>query len=275
MMEKLLSEMGIGELQLNLQTLANSSKQAIDLIDRNLFERSADIRWWATDKPFWESLADKSPESYDEASNRLKVINGSYTMYRKLVLADQNGDIVACSKLELRNELKKINVSEQEWFQLGMRTASSTDYAVQDVQDSNIERSTNRSLIYAGGVRAKGARQGESIGVLGILFDWDTEAQTMLNTCLPRDASGEIMAGSASFYTNSQHEIIETTDEERFPVGSTPAIPTEHQKIGKGESLLGLCKCDGTRYLIGSAHTKGYREYEGLGWKAHILRPLD
>ena len=236
-MEKLLSEMAIGELQLNLKNLANSSKQAIDLIDRNLFERSADIRWWATDKPFWEALAAQSAEAYDDASARLKVINGSYTMYRNLVLADHNGDIVACSKLELRNELRKINVSDQEWFQSGMRTAKSTDYAVQDVQDSNLERSKNRSLIYAGGVRADGVRQGEAIGVLGILFDWDTEAQTILNTCLPQDSNGEVLTGSAAFYTNAQHEIIETTDEERFPVGMVPPLPLEHKQIANGESL--------------------------------------
>jgi len=29
--------------------LENFSKQAIDLIDRNLFERAADVRWWSTD----------------------------------------------------------------------------------------------------------------------------------------------------------------------------------------------------------------------------------
>ena len=56
MMEKLLAEMAVGELHMNLQALANSSKQAIDLIDRNLFERSADIRWWATDQFFWKAL---------------------------------------------------------------------------------------------------------------------------------------------------------------------------------------------------------------------------
>ena len=55
MMEKLLGEMARGELQLNLMSLQNSAKQAIDLIDRNLFERSADIRWWATDEFFLES----------------------------------------------------------------------------------------------------------------------------------------------------------------------------------------------------------------------------
>jgi hypothetical protein len=93
MMEKLLGEMARGELQMNLMALQNSSKQAIDLIDRNLFERSADIRWWATDQFFWKALEEPTDEAFDEASKRLKVINSSYTMYRNLVLADNQGNI--------------------------------------------------------------------------------------------------------------------------------------------------------------------------------------
>lgn len=42
-----------------------------------------------------------------------------------------------------------------------------------------------------------------------------------------------------------------------------------------GESVSGLMRDGETRYLLGSALTQGYREYRGLGWKAHILRPLD
>jgi hypothetical protein len=38
-MEDLLKEMALGELELNLKALENFSKQAIDLVDRNLFER--------------------------------------------------------------------------------------------------------------------------------------------------------------------------------------------------------------------------------------------
>src|SRR6185436_5993573 len=49
-MEELLNEMAVGELEQNLKALEAFSKQAIDLVDRNLFERAADIRWWATDQ---------------------------------------------------------------------------------------------------------------------------------------------------------------------------------------------------------------------------------
>lgn len=273
-MEDLLKEMANAELHLNLKALENFSKQAIDLIDRNLFERSADIRWWATDEYFWKALLNPTEENCIKAGNRLKVINGSYTMYRNLVLSDANGDIQACSRTELKNELSKINVSDQPWFQMGMRTTLSSEYAVQDVADSNLEKNKERSLIYANGVRKNGAREGDSIGVLGILFDWDTEAKKILHTCLPKDRQGMIIEGSVAIYTDNQYEIIETTDTERFPVGMKLDVPDQIFDLKAGDTVSGLLEYQEKRYIFGSSRTKGYREYEGLGWFAHVLRPI-
>ena len=273
-MEDLLKEMANGELRLNLKALENFSKQAIDLIDRNLFERSADIRWWATDEYFWRALLNPSDENFVKAGNRLKVINGSYTMYRNLVLSDANGDIRACSRTELKNELSKINVSDQVWFQMGMRTTFSSEYAVQDVASSNLEKNKERSLIYSGGVRENGEREGDAIGVLGILFDWDTEAKKILQTCLPKDRQGMIIEGSVAIYTNNQYEIIETTDGVRFPVGMKLALPDQITDLQAGDTVSGVFDYQGERYIFGSSRTKGYREYEGLGWFAHVLRPI-
>ena len=273
-MEDLLKEMANGELRLNLKALENFSKQAIDLIDRNLFERSADIRWWATDEYFWKALLNPSEENFIKAGYRLKVINGGYTMYRNLVLSDANGDIQACSRTELKNELSKINVSDQSWFQMGMRTAFSSEYAVQDVASSNLEKNKERSLIYSGGVRRDGAREGDAIGVLGILFDWDTEAKKILQTCLPKDRQGMIIEGSVAIYTNNRSKIIETTDGERFPVGMKLDLPDPIFDLQAGETVSGVLEYQEKRYIFGSSRTKGYREYEGLGWFAHVLRPI-
>jgi hypothetical protein len=274
MMEKLLAEMAVGELELNLTALESFAKQAIDLIDRNLFERAADIRWWATDRFLWEAIAHPGAESYDAACRRLKVVNANYTMYRNLVLADSNGDIVACSKTELRNELRKINVSEHEWFQQGLRTTQATEYAVQDVGASPLERTKACSLIYAGGVRRDGARNGEAIGVLGVLFDWDTEAQKILRTCLPRDRDGKVIPGCVAFYTARDGRIIESSDA-AFATGTTTELPAAVIALAAGGSATGVLTHGGRRYLIGSCRTKGYREYQGLGWMSHIVRPVD
>jgi hypothetical protein len=274
MMEKLLAEMALGELELNLTALESFAKQAIDLIDRNLFERAADIRWWATDRVLWTALMKPGADNYDAACRRLKVVNANYTMYRNLVLADANGDIVACSKTELRNELRKINVSEHEWFQLGLRTTQATEYAVQDVRSSPLERTKATSLIYAGGVRRDGARSGEAVGVLGVCFDWDTEAQKILRTCLPRDRDGKVIPGCAAFYTARDGRVIESSDPS-FAVGSAVELPAACGNLAGGVSATGVLTHGGRRYLVGSCRTKGYREYTGLGWTSHIVRPVD
>ena len=89
-MEELLSEMSSDMLEQNLKALENFSKQAIDLIDRNLFERAADVRWWSTDHAFWEALQDGTDEKFEQAAKRLGIINASYTMYRDLVAYGEN-----------------------------------------------------------------------------------------------------------------------------------------------------------------------------------------
>ena len=274
-MEYLLAEMAAGELALNLQALEMFSKQAIDLIDRNLFERSADIRWWSTDSYFWEALENPSEKKYERACNRLKVINNSYTMYRNLILTDSSGEIVACSKMELRNELKKINVSDQEWFQNGMRTQTSMEYAVQDIQKSVLEKNKDRSLIYSAGIRCKGARSGDSIGVLGVLFDWDTEAKIILKNCLPIDKDMNFIEGCAAFYTSRKGKIMETTDPVNWPVGTHLHLPENHLNLAKGESASGPYTHNDLDYIMGSSRTKGYREYGGLEWSAHVVRPMN
>jgi hypothetical protein len=273
-MEDLLKEMALGELDLNLKALENFSKQAIGLIDRNLFERSADIRWWATDQYFWKALLSGSEDDFRKASERLKVINGSYTMYRNIILANSSGEVVSCSRMELRNELQKINVSDQSWFQLGMRTVKSSEYAVQDAIKSNLEKTKDRSLIYSGGIRVNGARDGDAIGVLGILFDWDTEAKKILRTCLPKDRDGKVIEGSVAFYTNNQNEVVETTDPSLFQVGLKVVFKEDVLSLNSGGTVSGIFVFNEKSYIIGSSKTKGYREYAGLEWTAHIIRPI-
>lgn len=273
-MEDLLHEMARDELALNLKTLEMFSKQAIDLIDRNLFERAADIRWWATDKYFWKALMEPSEDNFRKACERLKVINNSYTMYRNLVLVNAKGETVACSKVTQLLQIQANNVADQEWFIRGSQTNLSTEYAVQDVQSSELEKHKDMSLIYSGGVRAEGNRDGEAIGVLGVMFDWDTEAGNMLRCCLPKNREGDYIEGSAALYTNKSGEIIESTDSDKFPIGSSFEMPAQCRDIEEGKSASGIFDHNGKKYIIGSSRTKGYREYRGLEWSAHVIRPF-
>ena len=273
-MEELLREMAYGELRLNLQTLETFSKQAIDLIDRNLFERSAAIRWWATDKYFWKALSEPTEENLQAAGRRLRDINSSYSMYRNLVLSSNMGRILAASNPELVPDIRDARVADHLWFTKAMRSKNSGEYTVQDVGPTDLERGSRSSLIFSGAVRNGGSRSGEVIGVLGSLFDWVTESGKILKTCLPKDRHGKRIQGCIAFYASRNNEVIETSDAQTIPLGSSPELPIEHRELAPGESASGVFRLGDNVYIMGSSRSKGYREYQGLGWSAHILRPL-
>jgi hypothetical protein len=272
-MEELLSEMSSDMLHQNLMALENFSKQAIDLIDRNLFERAADVRWWSTDHACWEALQSTTDGNFEEAAKRLGIINASYTMYRDLVIADSNGRIVANSKSENRDKLKRMNVSEQSWFRQGMQISRSVQFGVQDVCNSELENEKT-SLIYCGGILENGQREGKVLGVLGIFFDWENLVSPILEGCLPR-IKGKVVDGGAAFYVNDERKVIATTDHENFAIGQTVDLPNENLSLNAGESASGIFSANDKKYIIGSSKTQGYREYEGLGWTAHVVRPID
>ena len=75
--------------------LCDLAYNAIDVIDRNLYERSCDVRWWATEPAVADCLREPSAERRRYASQRLGQILDSYTVYTDLVITDAKGEIVA------------------------------------------------------------------------------------------------------------------------------------------------------------------------------------
>jgi hypothetical protein len=59
---------------------------AVELIDRNLYERTCDVRWWATDSALVQCASSRSIADSSHASQRLAVILGAYTVYLDLWL---------------------------------------------------------------------------------------------------------------------------------------------------------------------------------------------
>jgi hypothetical protein len=273
-MESLLSEMAESEFRQHLSSLETYSRQAIDLVDRNLFERAADVRWWATDMFFHNALESNDFDGFQKAMERLKVINSNYTMYRDLVLLDDSGKIVANARPELAKLYTKVDASNQNWFRDGMRSTAASQFFCSDVGQSQLDAERDTTLIYSAGVRKNGAREGISVGVLATIFDWETEAQAILNSCLPRKSDGKPVEGSVALYTNKKQKVVASTCAEYFKIGLELPLSESQRELSPGESLSQTIEFNGCRYIIGSTRTKGYREYTGLGWTAHVLRPM-
>ncbi len=195
-------------------------------------------------------------------------------MYRNLVLSSRMGRIQSASNPELIPDVRDARVADHLWFTQAMRSKSSSEYSVQDVGPCDLERGSRSSLIFSGAIRENGARSGEVIGVLGSLFDWVTESGKILKTCLPKDRHGKRIQGCIAFYANKEFEVIETSDAQIMALGSIPDLPRTHRELSPGQSASGVIRLGDKVYIMGSSRSKGYREYKGLGWSAHILRPL-
>ena len=70
------------------QRLADLALNAIEIVDRNLYERTCDVRWWATDSAVVACLADDGVAARRHASERLGVILDAYTVYLDLWICD-------------------------------------------------------------------------------------------------------------------------------------------------------------------------------------------
>jgi hypothetical protein len=237
------------------QRLRDLSLNMIDIIDRNLYERSCDVRWWATDGAVVEALesADQSKRAF--ASERLGVILNSYTVYLDLWIADLEGNVIANGRPKLYSGAVGSNVAHEAWFQDAVATASGDHYAAQDIEVAPLLAS-HQVATYSTAVREGGRADGKVIGALGIFFDWGTQAATVVNAVR---LTPQEQALTRCMLVDKEGRIIASSDgkgilQEKFVIRkSSTTAKADFYRMG-----------DGT--FVGFAETPGYETYPGLGW---------
>jgi len=223
----------------------------IEIIDRNLYERSCDVRWWATDSAVVEAAQDQTPDRCRYASSRLATILRSYTVYLDLWIADARGRVIA-NGLPDKYRVAGSDVSDTSWFRDAMRSGSGEDFAVADIA-ANTGLGGAAVATYATAIRQGGETNGRPIGVLGIFFDWAPQAKTVVTGVgLAEDEKKQ----SRIMIVDANRRIIAASD-------------------GKGilQEIYALDHSSGPRgfytngdKLIAYALTPGYETYKGLGW---------
>lgn len=245
--------------QLRGSRLTDLSLNMIEIIDRNLYERSCDVRWWATDSAMVDAAADPTPERLAYCSKRLGVILGAYTVYLDLWLVDPTGKVLATGRPDRYPRAKGSFVGNQSWFTQAMGTRTGDDYAVADI--SNCEQLDNRLVAtYATAVREGGESNGRILGVLGIFFDWKPQSDAIvrgirltpeekeLTRALIVDRSGTVIASSDGAGVLTERINLQTN----------------------GQAQGHYLESDGT--VTGFSLTPGYETYQGLGWYGVIIQ---
>jgi len=248
------------------ERLSDMALTNIDLVDRNLYERSCDVRWWATDGSVVAALATPTEESRRFASQRLGVILNAYTVYFDLVLCDLDGLVVANGR-PTRHAVLGMRQDQAPWFQAAMKTHSGDEFGFQSVHNSALVNQ-QRSLVYSCAVRAGGEAHGEPLGVLGIVFNWDALGQTILDR-LPLSPH-EKQRAIACFVDPEGNVLAD------FPAGSLRGSFDNSLFSGlrQGNKGYGVHHFCGREYVAGFAMSPGFETYS-TGWSSLVMVARD
>ncbi|MBA4107466.1 MAG: chemotaxis protein [Pirellula sp.] len=237
----------------------------IDLIDRCLYERTCDVRWWATDQSVVDALTDPTPETRRHASQRLGVILNAYTVYYDLVLCDLSGRVVANGR---PHEYKSVGMEQagENWFREAAASRSGDEFGFQTAHKSRLVDG-KLSLVYSCGVRHEGNANGKLLGVLGIVFNWEALAQTIMayapvaeeeraaTRCVITDGDGTLLADSWGKQLQESLGLPEMSQ-----------ILAERKNFATGDYR-------GQKCCIAHAQAPGFETYS-TGWHSLVIQPV-
>jgi len=232
------------------------AKLAIDIMDRNLYERANDCRWWALTTYFRKSL--KSMESNtDEINNILAYINNLYTVYTNLFIYDKDGTVIAVSNKDEEHIIgSKLS---NNWVTNTLTITDSQLYTVSPFEKSNLYSGKN-TYIYGASITDL-EDNNEILGGIGIVFDSEPEFYAMLADTLPRDANGDIQDNYFALFCDKEKTIISSTNKD-FLIGDILNVDEAFFNIHSGSSYANILEYKGKYYSVGSSISKGYREYK-------------
>jgi len=237
----------------------------IDLIDRNLYERSCDVRWWAKDVSMVSALSDRGNDSREMASKRLGVILDAYTVYFDLVLCDIDGNVIANGRPQ-QFRSQGTNQRNMPWFESAMNNASNDQFGFQAVHRSPLVND-QMAVVFSCCVRENCQSNGKVLGVLGTVFNWEALAQEIVNKT---PLSKEEKSNSRVCIVDDKGTVLADTEGRILEDSIHFAGQGELYAMKKGFVMK---KYNDNDCCIAHAVSTGYETYSS-GWHSVIIQKL-
>jgi chemotaxis signal transduction protein len=221
------------------------ARLAAELMDRNLYERANDCRWWALSPALREGLAQPElPGSAEAMARTLREIHALYTVYRRLVVFDEAGIVRASSLPEDEATLLGQPI-EQEWCRQILALSDSQRYAVSGYEATRFSDGEASYVYLARIVHPQGGR---AVGGIAIVFHAEREFSAMLTDVLGSregvaafvDAQGRMLACTEPSWRRG------AAGGDRWPVALNAEL-AEHED---------------SHHAQGVALARGYREFK-------------
>ena len=225
----------------------------VDLVDRNLYERADDCRWWALTPELRTALAAPACDEGERRRMReiLDVINSLYTVYTRLFVYDRQGRVLAASRMGSGEPLPA--EVDPDTLKHVLALGSDQAYHVSEFEPTPFY-SGRPTYVYHAAIRDPGNEQ-QVVGGIGIVFDGAREFEAMLRGCLSEDG------GASAYFVDRKGIIISCTDPGR-EVGCALPLPPDVLALARGTSTSRVVEHDGHYAVMGCSASQGYREFK-------------
>jgi chemotaxis signal transduction protein len=217
------------------------ARLAADIMDRNLYERANDCRWWALSPVVRRVLAASPEAAADRAlQDVLTHINGLYTVYTRLVAFDASGRVRAVSNEDEQAPLVGTQIDDA-WLRATLALSDSQRYAVSEFVASPLNAGVP-TYVYLAAVRNPAGDR--VVGGMAIVFNAEREFHAMLTDVL------DDRAGIAIFVDGDGRVVASTDPGHR--IGQALAFDTRK----------GIVEHDGAHLAVACTRASGYREFK-------------
>jgi len=243
---------------------------AVDIMDRNLYERANDCRWWALTSSFRKILSQDSISEDDkkQLTTILVSINNLYTVYTNLYLYDANANVLAVSNPQ-EGAIIGTNVADITGASAALLIKDAQKYSVSSFMPTSLYNNRH-TYIYNASVTQ--LEKETVVGGIGIVFDSEPQFKAMLMDTLPLNENGEGLPGCFAFFTDRNKNIISAINCDDLSTGDSLELEDSYFSLENGKSSAAIVPFQGNTYVLGYATSNGYREYKTTGdYKNDVL----
>ncbi|WP_296952433.1 chemotaxis protein CheW [uncultured Massilia sp.] len=232
---------------------ATRAQYALDLLVRNLFERTADVGFLATDADLCRFAAGLDDDR-DAARARLAAYRDKYTVYDDILVLAPDGRVLVQADADAglqasRDPLVAQTLQAGTWLE----TFRATD----------LRPGQPRALVYSQAMRHPDG--GAVVAVLCLSFRFEHEMAAIFAAY--RDGAGR----ANMLLLDADRRVISSADPLWIPAGvQVPALPVDRAGAPPVQVFAGR------EYLAVTVASAGYQGYPGpAGWTSQVMVPLD
>lgn len=224
---------------------------AMDLMDRNLYERANDCRWWALTPVLAQALTD--PQAIGEALECLKHIQSLYTVYTNIVLLNRDGQIVCDSAEQVQADSMPLDT---HWLKQTLQLKNQAHYCVSAFEPTALYQ--NRpTYIYSAAIFENPDSPSQAIGAIALVFDSEPQFEAILN-----ESMGDSRHKAFAYIVDDKRNVISSTTHLYIDQGKlTLPLPID-SKFQKQKADLGYFELNGRLIAYGVCNSGAYREYK-------------